>query len=275
MDMIQTDKSFVKKLEEQEIKYWSDYFLYSSSRVKEKLGIGTNLFAGAFSCTLSKIDTLFLNRVLGLGIEQDINPELISEIIEFYNSAGTPRFFVHESPAAIQDNIAELLTKSGFVHHNNWAKLFKKLNNKMPEVAPEIAVEEITLMDAGLYEELIENAFELEGGSSMLFSQTIGRPGWKHYTAHYEGKPIAAGALYYKGDTASLAIAGTLPDYRGLGAQGAMVTRRLNDARDLGCTTAVVETAQDTIDKPAPSYRNMLRYGFELAYIRRNYIYSF
>jgi hypothetical protein len=70
-------------------------------------------------------------------------------------------------------------------------------------------------------------------------------------------------------------MAGTLSDYRGLGAQGALVTRRLNDAIDSGCTMAVVETAEDTPDKPSPSFRNMLKYGFDLAYHRANYVYTF
>jgi hypothetical protein len=36
----------------------------------------------------------------------------------------------------------------------------------------------------------------------------------------------------------------------------------------------VVETAEDTPEKGAPSFRNMLRFGFQVAYVRPNFIYT-
>jgi hypothetical protein len=54
--------------------------------------------------------------------------------------------------------------------------------------------------------------------------------------------------------------------------QSALIVRRLVDAAGLGCTHAVVETAEPTADKPAPSYRNVTRLGFTLAYARPNFL---
>ena len=51
-----------------------------------------------------------------------------------------------------------------------------------------------------------------------------------------------------------------------------MFARRLHDARAAGCRFAVVETGEDTPEEPNPSYRNMLRAGFELAYFRHNWV---
>jgi hypothetical protein len=51
-----------------------------------------------------------------------------------------------------------------------------------------------------------------------------------------------------------------------------LITRRLADAAAAGCTHAVVETAEDKPEKPAPSFRNQLRHGFELCYFRPNYL---
>ena len=47
-----------------------------------------------------------------------------------------------------------------------------------------------------------------------------------------------------------------------------MFARRLMDARDLGCRMAITETGEDTPDDPNPSLHNMLRTGFQVAYLR-------
>ena len=51
-----------------------------------------------------------------------------------------------------------------------------------------------------------------------------------------------------------------------------MIRYRLDLARSLGCDAVVVETAEQTADHSAPSYRNMIRFGFTEAYFRQNYL---
>ena len=36
----------------------------------------------------------------------------------------------------------------------------------------------------------------------------------------------------------------------------------------------IVETAEQTTEKQAPSYRNMIRYGFRQLFVRPNYIWT-
>ncbi|MDP8923063.1 MAG: hypothetical protein M3O34_09340 [Chloroflexota bacterium] len=71
-----------------------------------------------------------------------------------------------------------------------------------------------------------------------------------------------------------LSFGATLEAYRRRGAQGAIVARRIRDGADLGCRWLVTEAVEDTPDHPNPSYHNMLRTGFRLAYQRPNYVYS-
>ena len=49
--------------------------------------------------------------------------------------------------------------------------------------------------------------------------------------------------------------------------------RRARDAAAQGCRWLTVETAEEKWEKPAPSYRNMVRAGFRVAYSRPNYLY--
>ena len=50
--------------------------------------------------------------------------------------------------------------------------------------------------------------------------------------------------------------------------------QRLRDAAALGCRWAVTETGRDTAEQSNASYRNMRRAGFDLAYLRRDYVFD-
>jgi len=69
-----------------------------------------------------------------------------------------------------------------------------------------------------------------------------------------------------------LGFGATTEGYRRRGGQSAMFARRLQDARDAGCRLAITETGEESADDPNPSYHNMLRAGFQLAYARRNWV---
>ena len=66
--------------------------------------------------------------------------------------------------------------------------------------------------------------------------------------------------------------AATLPSHRRRGAQGALVARRIRDGLALGYRLFAAEAAEDGPEAPDPSYHNVLRAGFRLAYLRRSYL---
>ncbi|MBI5291576.1 MAG: hypothetical protein HY872_06850 [Chloroflexi bacterium] len=101
----------------------------------------------------------------------------------------------------------------------------------------------------------------------------MGQPGWHHYLAFAGEKPASAAAMFVSGEVGWYGFAGTLKTYRKRGGQGALLARLIEDGRALGCQRFVAETGEDTPEDPNPSYRNMLRSGFQLAYLRRNYVH--
>lgn len=52
------------------------------------------------------------------------------------------------------------------------------------------------------------------------------------------------------------------------------MSKRIKDAVELGCRWLVTETGEDLPEHPNPSFHNMLRTGFELAYQRPNFIFA-
>ena len=60
------------------------------------------------------------------------------------------------------------------------------------------------------------------------------------------------------------------PEHRGRGAQGAILAGRIDRARELGLRRVATETGVPREDGPGPSYRNILRAGFEEIEVRPN-----
>jgi len=79
--------------------------------------------------------------------------------------------------------------------------------------------------------------------------RSVGRANWHHYMAWDGEAPAAVAALFIR-------------DGAGW----------LGDGAALGCRWFATETGQDWPDKPNPSFHNMQRAGFAVAYQRPNYM---
>ena len=101
---------------------------------------------------------------------------------------------------------------------------------------------------------------------------TLGRPDWHHFLAFDGDRAVGAGALYVMGHVGWLGFGATLESHRGRGSQSAIFARRIRAAAELGVKLLVTETGEELPDRPNPSYRNMLRAGFRLAYPRQNWL---
>lgn len=218
-------------------------------------------------------DILYFNRVIGLGTDRAAGAAELDLLIDRYRSAGIPRFFLHLSPVARPAALPHWLDERGFVHHNNYAKLYRDLRD-IPHTDTGFRIDPVTPGDAALFGRLSAPLFDWPPLVERLLMRTVGTPGWHHYLAWDRDEPVACGAFRVVGPFAYLGPAATLPAWRGRGLQSALIARRLRDAAAAGCRWVVTETAEDTAQRPAPSMRNMLRAGFRLACLRPNYRWS-
>jgi hypothetical protein len=84
------------------------------------------------------------------------------------------------------------------------------------------------------------------------------------------GTPAAAGALFIDGGCAWLGIGATVGSHRKRGAQSALLAARIDAAIASGCALLTTETGIPQPGEPAPSYANIQRAGFAVAYPRPN-----
>jgi hypothetical protein len=196
-----------------------------------------------------------LNRVMGLSSVAELE-----ELEPFYESDPV---LVSLDPEAGLD---EELRARGYREGYAWQKFERG-------VEPYEAHTELRIAGAaaGDFGSVIATAFGAPVSLAFWLDALIGRPGWHVFASYDSERAVGAGALYASGGTGWFGMAGTLPEARGRGSQGAIFAARIDRARDLGLKLLVTETGVPRDRRPGPSYRNMLRVGFEPTYVRPNY----
>ena len=220
---------------------------------------------------IAAADILMFNRVSGLGIETPATEGQLDEAIAKFHEARVPRFFVDVSPAARPIYLTDWIGERGLSIHNNWAKLTRHAES-VPAALTTARIKEIGREHADAFGRIIQSVFGLPERMSDWASALVGRPGRRQFMAFDRDKPIGTGAIYVEGEWASFGYAAVIPEARGAGVQAALIAARIRAARESGCRWLSMETAEETLEKPSYSLRNAQRMGFEVAYLRPNYV---
>jgi len=237
-----------------------------------ELGLVLQRVGGAWAFGRTRDTTLYFNRVMGLGLERPGSPEDLAALKAFYAEHGIPVFRIALSPAAEPAGFETALAAAGF---GTYTHLVKWVRDASPAKtsATALRIERAVPGEAEAMDEVLLAAFGGRPQSVPLASALIGRPNWHHYVARDGGTLVAAAAMYVRERFAWLGASGTVISHRGRGAQGALIARRIDDARSLGCNTITLETSLDQPEKPNPSYHNIERAGFQVAYRRPSWVF--
>jgi GNAT superfamily N-acetyltransferase len=207
-----------------------------------------------------------LNRVLGLGLDEPATEAVLDEIERFFSGI---TFFVQLAPGAQPPDLEARLAARGYLRDYAWAK-FDRPTEAVPEPTTDLRLE-LVGRDRG---EDVAATFVAGYGlpESMVswFAAVPGREGWSCYVAYDGARAAGCGLLFIAGGAGWLGGAATLPEFRGRGAQTAMLAARIRRSGELGCEVVVTETGEQVAGRPSRSYRNIERAGFELRYLRPN-----
>jgi hypothetical protein len=162
------------------------------------------------------------------------------------------------------------LRANGFTPGYAWMK-FVRGAHPPRFAAPEVEVVELTDPEQEPFGMIAATGFGLPAWAATFFADLPARDGWRCYAARIDGEAQACAAMRIHAGIAEFGIAATLEPARGHGCQTALLHRRIVDAIDADCHTFWVETGERVPDKPSTSYRNILKAGFEEAYLRPNW----
>ena len=240
----------------------------------ERCGVVVRELEAGRLLAATRVDILELNRFLGVGLTSAPSDAALEEMIQVLAEVGSPRYFVPVAPTEASRDVGRRLEDLGLRSYNNWMRLTREVVD-LPEVAPSsVTVARIGPADAAGFGRILAEAFGFSPTIAPLATAVIGRPAWHHYLAYENDEPVATAAMYVAGPGAWLGFAATLASHRGRGAQTALVIRRLQDAARENCRWVSVETAEETSEREVPSFRNLTRLGFSVAYRRPNYLWE-
>ena len=262
----------LKKLELIEAAAWNEIFDAADKYVRKDCGLQSVSHKGSILSVASEIDVLAFNRVVGWGIKEPASEPDIDFFMKKYRAAGVKRFFIQVSPYAEPAEAGVWLQQHGFVMHNHWVKLYREAGDA-PQPTSDFKILEADKADARAYANIITEAFQWPEQINHLIETLVGRKNWYHCVAYEDNEPVATGSLFIKDEYAWFCFAATMPGYRAKGAQTAIISHRIEEAKRRGCKHIFVETADDKGGNPSPSGRNLMRMGFRQLYKRPNYIY--
>jgi GNAT superfamily N-acetyltransferase len=236
------------------------------------LGLRSQVVGQAFASlfTALPVTAIVLNRAIGLGLGVTETRESIDRIVDLYAEAGVARYFVHVHPDSRPEDIGVWLEGRGLEEARAWVK-FRRGRTAPPEVRSDLEVRRAGPEDAEAFARIEADAFDLGPAAVPLMARLVGRPNLHVYMSFDGDRPAGAGVLFVKDGVGWLDWGATAPAFRGRGSQSALLRRRIVDALDLDCRMIGTTTGEEVPGEPQASYHNIVKMGFEPAYVRKNY----
>jgi hypothetical protein len=162
----------------------------------------------------------------------------------------------------------QTLAAAGFERGVNWMRFVRDAHPPRFKVAADIEVVAIDASDTDSpFGTIAALGFGLPAWAASLLTPLPGLPAWRCYLALVDGEPQGCAAMLLDGEVAEFGVAATLEGGRRRGCQLALLRRRIEDAAAAGARTLFVETGERVPGRTSTSYGNILRAGFEEAYL--------
>lgn len=243
-------------LERVELSAMRSAFAAPPADVAHAIGLAVlDLGEGAAFSIGARPKGLLFNRVLGL--EDDAR---LAEIAEWYGSRGCT-FVVSLVPGS---RLEPALEAHGFRREQALMK-FRRGVEDPPERETSLRVERIDEARAADYGSAVAAVFGVPVLGRWFEALPIAT-GWCCFGAFDGDRLVGTAALHVAGTVGWLGAAGTLPEARGRGAQTALLSARIRAAAACGVQTLATETSDREHGEAGPSFRNVVRAGFDEAY---------
>lgn len=262
-----------------EAEAWEDQVAACPPALRDELGLRAERVGGALALALRKLPIGQFNRAIGLGVERPADEDDVDALCRWFEAAGVPGAWLHmygpeiSRPAALQGWLAA----RGFAPAPRpaWVKVMHA--GDPPTIRSALVVREVEPDRAGELGAAIVSGFGMPPFIAPWLAAYVGRPHWRCYGAFERAEDgsdriVGGGMLYVRGDRAWLGVGAVLPSHRRRGAQGALMSRRIADARAAGATAIATETGAPTGQEENPSLANMYRCGFVRVGLRQNVV---
>jgi len=263
--MIYCDREFSQKLERTEARANVDFV-----ETRERLFPGSGatwIEAGGTYAMFDGVDSP-LTQTFGLGVFEDATVEHLDELEAFFKERDADVF--HEVSPMPDQSIMSLLSERGYRPVELTSVMYQELRDFSSKAGAnsEIKTRVVEDSEADLWAQTAAAGWATvhEGLEEFMlaFGAIAARTSNGHpFIAELEDRPIAAGGFQIFDDICILAGASTVPEFRRMGAQNALLSARLRFAVDHGCELAMMCALPGS-----QSQKNAQKNGFNIAYTR-------
>lgn len=259
-------------LDRVERRFWREIWESVPAEVASGHGLELRTFGQVQASVVADLSEVpMLNLFLGAAEDADRGGEGLGAAIDWAAKRGVSPF-VPVTPGLPGAAVAEAwLEENGFELAHSWMKFVRDPHPARFPSPDGVEVVELTSPDEEPFGTIAAIGFGLPAWGTSFFAHLPGRAGWRCYVAKVDGEAQGCAAMLVEEGIAQFGVAATLEEARGRGCQTALLHRRITDAAAAGCQTLFVETGERVPDRPSGSYRNVLRAGFEEAYLRPNW----
>lgn len=257
-------------LDRAERRFWRDVWESVPAEVAKERGVELRDFGPIQASIVADLPEVGMLNLL-LGAADDPEAGNLAAAAEWAEGRGVAPY-VPVTPGHGSSIAAETwLRQNGFEPAYAWMKFVRDPHPPRFPSPKGVEVVELTGSDREPFGTIAAVGFGLPAWGAEFFAHLPGRDGWRCYVAKVDGQAQGCAAMLIDEGIAEFGVAATLEPARGRGCQTALLHRRILDAAEAGCRTLFVETGERVPDRPSASYRNILKAGFEEAYLRPNW----
>jgi len=255
-----------------ELRFWREIWDSVPASVAAEHGIESRAFGPVQALVVGDLPRVgMVNLVLGATEPGALAAGHLDAALAWARERGVSPYVPLTPGLAESASAQERLAALGLSPAYPWMKFVRDAHPPRFRVADDVEVFELQPGDGEPFGMIAATGFGMPAWAAAFFAELPGREGWRCYGARVDGELGACGAMLLDGGLAELGVGATLEPARRRGCQLALLRRRILDAAEAGCHTLFVETGKRVEDRPAGSYRNILRAGFEEAYLCPNY----
>jgi hypothetical protein len=218
--------------------------------------------------TVAAPEVRTLNLLLGAETSDAAAEGFLGEAIEWARGEGASAFALLSPDFPGTAAAAATLAAAGFEPSVNWMRFVRDAHPPRFQASKEVEVVAIGASDeSSPFGTIAALGFGLPAWAASVLAPLPDLPDWRCYLALVDDEPQGCAAMLLDGEVAEFGVAATLEGGRRRGCQLALLRRRIEDAAAAGARTLFVETGERVPGRTSTSYGNILRAGFEEAYL--------
>ncbi|MEZ5833182.1 MAG: hypothetical protein R3D05_18570 [Dongiaceae bacterium] len=260
-----------EQLERAEHSAWEDLYRACPVELAAGLGLAAERIGSALYLQARAIPSPQFNRLCGLGAGDEAIDEAVRIGLERFRQAGVAQAWFQPAPGPHLECNEQQLREAGLqLHPRRWVKFWRSAE-PAPRVATKLRIVPVDRESAAAFAETVLAGFGMPPMLKPWLEALPGRNGWHCFLALADGAPAGGAAIRCADGVGWLGLGATRPDHRREGAQSALLAARIAAGLDLGVTGFVTETGRPHPGEEGPSFANIQRAGFQIAYDRANW----